>query len=102
MKIATHLLRLLNIPSVRDRALNDLWQPILETMSETISSEPTDAYVKCGKRIVMLLGQIKALADEKQDTTIDELAEKAADQLVQIVAKQCSGSKSTYLLSMPI
>ncbi|KAF9966094.1 hypothetical protein BGZ70_003293 [Mortierella alpina] len=94
MKVATHLLRLLNIPSVRDRALNDLWQPILDTMSETISSEPTDAYVKCGKRIVMLLGQIKALADEKQDTTISELVEKAADQLVQVVAKQCSGTQS--------
>ncbi|KAG9326507.1 hypothetical protein KVV02_007656 [Mortierella alpina] len=93
-RIASHLLRLLNIPSVRDRALNDLWQPILETMSETISSEPTDAYVKCGKRIVMLLGQIKALADEKQDTILSELAEKAADQLVQIVAKQCSGTQS--------
>ncbi|KAF9958836.1 hypothetical protein BGZ72_010818 [Mortierella alpina] len=93
-KIANHLLRLLNIPSVRDRALNDLWQPVLEIMSETISCEPTDGYVKCGKRIVMLLGQIKTLADEKQDTIISELVEKAADQLVQIVAKQCSGTQS--------
>ncbi|KAF9570336.1 hypothetical protein EC968_001949 [Mortierella alpina] len=93
LKIANHLLRLLNIPSVRDRALNDLWQPVLETMLEIISSEPTDAYVKCGKRIVILLGQIKALADEKQDAAVSELAEKAADQLVQIVAKQCSGTQ---------
>ncbi|KAG0215792.1 hypothetical protein BGX28_008102 [Mortierella sp. GBA30] len=93
-KISVHMLRLLNIPSVRERALNELWQPLVDIMSEIISSEPTDIYVKRGKRIVMLLGQIAALAHDKQDRAVSELAEKAADQLVQIVARQCSETQS--------
>ncbi|KAG0263746.1 hypothetical protein BG011_008175 [Mortierella polycephala] len=93
-KISVHLVRLLNIPSVRERVKSDLWQPMVEMMSEIISSESTDVYVKSGKRVVMLLGQISTLAHEKHDDVVTELAEKAADQVVQIVAKQCSGTQS--------
>ncbi|KAF9902420.1 hypothetical protein EC991_004967 [Linnemannia zychae] len=89
-KISTHLVRLLTIPSVSERATVDIWQPTVQVMSEIVSSETNDTYVKRGKRAIMLLGQISALANEKQDKALIELTEKAADQLVQIVATQCS------------
>ena len=91
-KITVHLIRLLNIPSVRERALSDLWIPIVESMSEIMSMEPSDANIKSGKRAILLLSQISTAAQEKQDSTVTDLAEKAADQLVQIVARQCSES----------
>ncbi|KAF9124202.1 hypothetical protein BGW39_008391 [Mortierella sp. 14UC] len=93
-KISTHLVRLLTIPSVSERAAVDIWQPTVEVMSEIVSSETNDVYVKRGKRAIMLLGQISALANEKQDKALIELTEKAADQLVQIVATQCSSTQS--------
>ncbi|KAF8932033.1 hypothetical protein BGZ58_007282 [Dissophora ornata] len=93
-KISVHLVRLLSSPSVRERAISDLWEPIAATMCEVISSEPTDVYAKCGKRAVMLLSGVSSIASEKQSGSITELAEKTADQLVQIVAKQCSGTQS--------
>ncbi|KAF9922671.1 hypothetical protein FBU30_007218 [Linnemannia zychae] len=93
-KISTHLVRLLTIPSVSDRAIVDVWQPTVELMSEIVSSDTNDVYVKRGKRTVMLLGQMSSLAHEKQDKALNELVEKAADQLVQIVATQCSGTRS--------
>ncbi|KAG0268629.1 hypothetical protein BGZ95_002394 [Linnemannia exigua] len=93
-KISTHLVRLLTIPSVSERAAVNIWQPTVEAMSDIVSSETNDVYVKRGKRAIMLLGQISALANEKQDKALIELTEKAADQLVQIVATQCSGTQS--------
>ncbi|KAK3842947.1 MAG: hypothetical protein J3R72DRAFT_123509 [Linnemannia gamsii] len=93
-KISSHLVRLLTIPSVSERAAANIWQPTVEVMSEIVSSETNDVYVKRGKRAIMLLGQISALANEKQDKALIELTEKAADQLVQIVATQCSGTQS--------
>ncbi|KAF9139307.1 hypothetical protein BGX30_008106 [Mortierella sp. GBA39] len=93
-KIGTHLVRLLTIPSVSERASVDIWQPTVEAMSEIVSGETNDVYVKRGKRAIMLLGQIASLAQEKQDKALIELTEKAADQLVQIVATQCSGTQS--------
>lgn len=92
-KISTHLVRLLTIPSVSERASVDIWQPTVEAMSEIVSGETSDVYVKRGKRAILILGQIASLVHEKQDTALIELTEKAADQLVQIVATQCSGSK---------
>lgn len=92
-KISTHLVRLLTIPSVSERASVDIWQPTVEAMSEIVSGETNDVYVKRGKRAILILGQIASLAQEKQDMALIELTEKAADQLVQIVATQCSGSK---------
>ena len=91
-KISVHLVRLLSSPSVRERTISNLWEPIAATMSEVVSSEPTDVYAKRGKRVVMLLSEVSSIASEKQSAPITELAEKTADQLVQIVAKQCSGS----------
>ncbi|KAF8938278.1 hypothetical protein BGZ47_008652 [Haplosporangium gracile] len=93
-KISTHLVRLLTIPSVSERASVNIWQPTVEAMSEIVSSETNDVYVKRGKRAILLLGQIASLAHEKQDRALTELTEKAADQLVQIVATQCSGTQS--------
>ncbi|KAG0212201.1 hypothetical protein BGX33_003786 [Mortierella sp. NVP41] len=93
-KISAHLFRLLTIPSVSERAAVDIWQPTVEVMSEIVSSDTNDVYVKRGKRAIMLLGQISALAHEKQNKPVIELTEKAADQLVQIVATQCSGTQS--------
>ncbi|KAG0035740.1 hypothetical protein BGZ81_000033 [Podila clonocystis] len=93
-KITTHLQRLLNIPSVRDRAAADLWVPAVNAMSEIMSDESSEGYVKRGKRAILLLGQLSAIANEKGDTVVAESIEKAADRLVQIVAKQCSGSQS--------
>ncbi|KAF9297274.1 hypothetical protein BGZ88_010562 [Linnemannia elongata] len=93
-KISTHLVRLLTIPSVSERASVDIWQPTVEAMSEIVSGETNDVYVKRGKRAILLLGQISSLAHEKQDKALIELTEKAADQLVQIVATQCSGTQS--------
>ncbi|KFH64295.1 hypothetical protein MVEG_10120 [Podila verticillata NRRL 6337] len=93
-KIATHLQRLLNIPSVRDRATMDLWAPAVDTMSEIMSDDSSEGYVKRGKRAILLLSQLSAIASEKGDTVVAESIEKAADRLVQIVAKQCSGSQS--------
>ncbi|KAG0094506.1 hypothetical protein BGZ93_007132 [Podila epicladia] len=93
-KIATHLQRLLNIPSVRDRAAADLWVPAVDAMSGVMSDESSESYVKRGKRAILLLSQLSAIANEKGDTIVAESIEKAADRLVQIVAKQCSGSQS--------
>ncbi|KAF9305638.1 hypothetical protein BGZ74_009482 [Mortierella antarctica] len=93
-KIATHLQRLLNIPSVRDRAAADLWVPAVDAMSEIMSDESSEGYVKRGKRAILLLSQLSAIVNEKGDTVVAESIEKAADRLVQIVAKQCSGSQS--------
>ncbi|KAG0356551.1 hypothetical protein BG005_004517 [Podila minutissima] len=93
-KIATHLQRLLNIPSVRDRAAVDLWVPAVDAMSEIMSDESSEGYVKRGKRAILLLSQLSAIVNEKGDTVVAESIEKAADRLVQIVAKQCSGSQS--------
>jgi hypothetical protein len=94
-KITVHLIRLLNIPSVRERTLSGIWTPMVESMSEIMSQEPNDANVKSGKRAIMLLSQISSVAQERQDTVVIDLTEKAADQLVQIVARQCSESKCT-------
>ncbi|KAF9960084.1 hypothetical protein BGZ65_012771, partial [Modicella reniformis] len=93
-KISTHLVRLLTIPSVSERAISDLWHPITETMSEIISGEPNDLYAKQGKRVVMLLSKISAIAREKNHNSVNELTEKSADQLIQIVAKQCLRTQS--------
>ncbi|KAI1319237.1 hypothetical protein EDD11_004631 [Mortierella claussenii] len=93
-KMAVHLVRLLTIPSTRERATSDLWQPITEIMSEVVSAEPSDVYVKQGKRVVMLLGEIAAIAREKHEESVIDVTEKTADQLVQVVAKQCSGTQS--------
>ncbi|KAF9586418.1 hypothetical protein BGW38_005358 [Lunasporangiospora selenospora] len=90
-KISVHLVRLLNIPSVRERATSEVWQPTVEAMVELLSDEPTsETYVRRGKRAVLLLSQVSQLSQEKNDITVAELSEKAAEQLVQIVAKQCS------------
>ncbi|KAG0369899.1 hypothetical protein BC939DRAFT_460957 [Gamsiella multidivaricata] len=93
-KIGVHLVRLLNIPSVRERAVSYLWQPITEAMGEVVSVGPSDGYVKCGRRAIMLLGEISALARERVDESTSELVEKAVEQLVQIVAKQCSETQA--------
>jgi len=91
-KISAHLVRLLTIPSVQERVISDLWHPITQSMTEILSSEPTDAYAKQGKRVVLLLSETSAIAREKQHDSVNELIEKTADQLVQLVAKQCLGS----------
>jgi len=101
-KIATHLQRLLNIPSVRDRATTDLWAPAVDAMTEIMSDESSEGYVKRGKRAILLLGQLSAIASEKGDTAVAESIEKAADRLVQIVAKQCSGCKSLFFIRTKI
>ena len=91
-KITIHLVRLLNIPSVRERALSNLWTPSVELMCEIMSKDPSDANIKSGKRAIVLLSQISSAAQDKQDSVVIDLTEKAADQLVQIVARQCSES----------
>ncbi|KAG0049028.1 hypothetical protein BGZ83_006127 [Gryganskiella cystojenkinii] len=93
-KITVHLIRLLNIPSVRERALSGLWTPVVELMCEIMSKDPSEANVKSGKRAIVLLSQISSAAQEKQDSAVIDLTEKAADQLVQIVARQCSETQS--------
>ncbi|KAF9349655.1 hypothetical protein BGX26_012073 [Mortierella sp. AD094] len=93
-KISHHFVRLLTIPSVRERTVTDLWQPTSDAIIELVSSNPTDDYVQRGRRIVLLLSGVATIAREKQDNAISELAEKTADQLVQVVAKQCTGTQS--------
>ncbi|KAG0019855.1 hypothetical protein BGZ80_005180 [Entomortierella chlamydospora] len=93
-KISHHLVRLLTIPSVRERTITDLWQPTSDAIIELVSSNPTDDYVQRGRRVVLLLSGVATIAREKQDNVISELAEKTADQLVQVVAKQCTGTQS--------
>ncbi|KAF9907518.1 hypothetical protein BX616_000396 [Lobosporangium transversale] len=102
-KISIHLVRLLTIPSVRERTIAKLWEPITDIMNEVVSDEPSDIYVNRGKRVIALLAEASAAAREKQDEALVELTEKAADQLVQIVAKKCSGTQSvgpSQLLSL--
>lgn len=94
-KISAHLVRLLTIPSVCERVTSDLWNPITESMAEVVSKEPTDVYLKQGKRAVALLSETSAIAREKQHASVIDLAEKTADQLVQLVAKQCLGTQSS-------
>ncbi|KAG0329930.1 hypothetical protein BGZ99_010041 [Dissophora globulifera] len=93
-KIGTHLVHLLTISSVQEHTISELWQPIVDTMAEIVSSEATEAYAKLGKRVVLVLGEVSNIAREKQSDSVADLAEKAADRLVQIVAKQCSGTQS--------
>ncbi|KAF8965509.1 hypothetical protein BGZ46_000588 [Entomortierella lignicola] len=93
-KISHHLVRLLTIPSVRERAIADLWQPTSDTIIELVSGDPTDDYIQRGKRVVQLLSGVSTIAREKQDELVSDLAEKTADRLVQVVAKQCTGTQS--------
>ncbi|KAF9112915.1 hypothetical protein BGX27_002580 [Mortierella sp. AM989] len=93
-KISHHFVRLLTIPSVRERTVTDLWQPTSDAVIELISVSSIEDYVQRGKRIVMLLSGISTIAHGKQDNFIIDLAEKLADQLVQVVAKQCTGTQS--------
>ncbi|KAF9436112.1 hypothetical protein BGZ76_004789 [Entomortierella beljakovae] len=93
-KISHHLVRLLTIPSVSERAVSNVWTPTSDAMIQLVSSDLTNDYVQRGKRVVMILSGVSAIAREKEDASISDLVEKTADQLVQVVAKQCTGTQS--------
>ncbi|KAF9430363.1 hypothetical protein BGZ94_007186 [Podila epigama] len=93
-KIAAHLQQSLNIPSVRERTKTELWEPVVDAMCEIISDASAEGYVKRGKRAILLLNQLCSIASEKNDLVVRESVEKAADRMVQIVAKQCSTTHS--------
>ncbi|KAG0237979.1 hypothetical protein BGW42_008079 [Actinomortierella wolfii] len=89
-RISTHLAVLLGVPSIQNKVVEGVWNPIVNVMQELVAKGNDSEYIKRGKRIVLLLSELSHIATEKNDEALSEKIDKAVDGLVQIVAKQCA------------
>ncbi|KAF9160818.1 hypothetical protein DFQ26_005148 [Actinomortierella ambigua] len=96
-RISTHLAVLLGVPSLQDKVMEGVWNPVVEGMLElvaTYNQGTNREYVRRGKRAVLLLSELSRVAAEKGDEALSEKVDKAVDRLVQVVAKQCASTGS--------